>query len=166
MSNIDTTLIDAGFPNPRIDNDSQGFRTNFNSIKANLNTAKDEISLLQTTVEPLPATVASLASDVLALQNITTGTVSTSAFNELQSTVTNHTSQLATISPVVSSHSTQLAGLTQPVVYVTTPPLSPLGATGDKKGMVHFATSATYFCAADFNGISNIWTKVNVSISW
>jgi hypothetical protein len=42
-----TTLIDINFPTPGEDNDSQGFRSNFASIKAALEIAGDEISDLQ-----------------------------------------------------------------------------------------------------------------------
>lgn len=43
-----TNLIDTTFPNPRIDNNSQGFRTNFSLIKTALNVAANEIDDLDT----------------------------------------------------------------------------------------------------------------------
>jgi len=46
-STIDTSTIDAAYPVAGIDNDSQGFRDNFNSIKTNLTTAGSEITALQ-----------------------------------------------------------------------------------------------------------------------
>lgn len=46
-SNIDTSTIDADYPVAGIDNDSQGFRDNFNSIKTNITTAGSEITALQ-----------------------------------------------------------------------------------------------------------------------
>jgi len=46
-SSIDTSTIDATYPVAGIDNDSQGFRDNFNSIKTNLTTAGSEITALQ-----------------------------------------------------------------------------------------------------------------------
>ena len=46
-SSIDTTTIDANYPVAGIDNDSQGFRDNFNSIKTNITTAGSEITALQ-----------------------------------------------------------------------------------------------------------------------
>jgi hypothetical protein len=46
-SAILTTNIDAAFPIPGRDNDSQTFRTNFGAIKTGLETAASEISLLQ-----------------------------------------------------------------------------------------------------------------------
>jgi hypothetical protein len=46
-SAISTTDINAAFPIPGRDNDSQAFRTNFGAIKTGLETAAGEISLLQ-----------------------------------------------------------------------------------------------------------------------
>lgn len=46
-SQIDTTNLDAAYPVPGIDNDSQGFRDNFSNIKDNLDFAKSEITDLQ-----------------------------------------------------------------------------------------------------------------------
>ena len=46
-SNINTTTIDENYPVAGIDNDSQGFRDNFASIKTNLTTAGTEITTLQ-----------------------------------------------------------------------------------------------------------------------
>ena len=47
-SNIDNTSIDSTFPVAGQDNDSQGFRNNFNTIKNNFTAAKNEIEDLQT----------------------------------------------------------------------------------------------------------------------
>jgi hypothetical protein len=47
-SNINISLIDENYPVAGQDNDSQGFRDNFNEIKSSLGTAKSEISALQT----------------------------------------------------------------------------------------------------------------------
>jgi len=46
-SNINTNTIDENYPVAGIDNDSQGFRDNFTSIKTNLTTAGTEITELQ-----------------------------------------------------------------------------------------------------------------------
>ena len=46
-SNINSLNIDATFPIAGVDNDSQGFRTNFTNIKNNLAYAKSEIEDLQ-----------------------------------------------------------------------------------------------------------------------
>ena len=47
-STIDDTSIDATFPVAGQDNNSQGFRDNFNTIKSNFVAAKSEITTLQT----------------------------------------------------------------------------------------------------------------------
>lgn len=47
-SQIDATRIDETFPIAGQDNDTQGFRDNFNLIKSNLTTAAGEITALQT----------------------------------------------------------------------------------------------------------------------
>ena len=44
---INPTNIDVTYPIAGQDNDTQGFRDNFSSIKNNLNTAKNEISAIQ-----------------------------------------------------------------------------------------------------------------------
>ena len=50
MSAINTNGIDIRYPVPGQNNNSQGFRDNFNAIKTNLNTASDEITDLQNKV--------------------------------------------------------------------------------------------------------------------
>jgi hypothetical protein len=50
MSAINTGPIDVNYPVPGVNNNSQGFRTNFAAIKNNLDTAGNEISDLQNKV--------------------------------------------------------------------------------------------------------------------
>lgn len=52
-SNITTTLLNENFPVAGVDNDSQGFRDNFNVIKGGLDNAKSEITDLQDNVARL-----------------------------------------------------------------------------------------------------------------
>lgn len=54
-SNINSTDIDAEYPIAGIDNDSQGFRDNFSTIKNSLATAKTEITDLQNNTAKLNA---------------------------------------------------------------------------------------------------------------
>jgi len=63
-SNIDNTSIDAQFPVAGQDNDSQGFRNNFNTIKNNFTAAKNEIEELQTNTAKLNTTNNFLGNDV------------------------------------------------------------------------------------------------------
>ena len=46
-SNITYSTIDENYPVPGVDNDSQGFRDNFNVVKTALTTANTEITNLQ-----------------------------------------------------------------------------------------------------------------------
>lgn len=46
-SNIQSSTIDAAYPVAGVDNDTQGFRDNFSTIKDNFTAAKAEIELLQ-----------------------------------------------------------------------------------------------------------------------
>lgn len=55
-SNINAADINELFPVAGVDNDSQGFRDNFNLIKAGLSTAKTEITDLQTNTAKLNVT--------------------------------------------------------------------------------------------------------------
>ena len=63
-SNIDSTSIDATFPVAGQDNDSQGFRNNFNTVKNNFTAAKSEIEALQTNTAKLNASNDFLGNDV------------------------------------------------------------------------------------------------------
>jgi len=54
-SNINSTDIDAEYPVAGVDNDSQGFRDNFSTIKNSLATAKSEITDLQDNTAKLNA---------------------------------------------------------------------------------------------------------------
>lgn len=56
MSNINYIDIDETYPTPGVDNDSQGFRDNFATIKGSLETAYTEISTLETNTAKLNAT--------------------------------------------------------------------------------------------------------------
>lgn len=52
-SNINTTNLDETYPVAGQDNNSQGFRDNFSTIKTNFTTAKTEIETLQTNTAKL-----------------------------------------------------------------------------------------------------------------
>lgn len=67
QSNIDPTTIDATFPVVDNNQPSQGFRTNFSSIKTGLVTAKSEITNLQTTYIQVVGDVTSDPNDNQAL---------------------------------------------------------------------------------------------------
>ena len=50
MSSLNTSAIDVHYPVPGVNNNSQGFRDNFTSIKNNLDTTKTELTDLQSKV--------------------------------------------------------------------------------------------------------------------
>ena len=52
-SNINDTAVNSDYPIAGVDNDSQGFRDNFSTIKTNFVAAKAEIETLQTTTAKL-----------------------------------------------------------------------------------------------------------------
>jgi hypothetical protein len=74
-SQINPTNIDILFPIAGQDNDTQGFRDNFNNIKNNLNIAKTEISALQANAS------ATLANVAVPLSSSAAGTVGQIAFD-------------------------------------------------------------------------------------
>jgi hypothetical protein len=71
-SNINTTDIDITYPVAGQDNDTQGFRTNFSTIKNNLDVAAAEISALQTSSTTTPSIVASGVISSTFVGNVST----------------------------------------------------------------------------------------------
>jgi len=63
-SNINDTGVNKDYPIAGQDNDSQGFRDNFNVIKTNFVAAKSEIETLQTNTAKLNETNNFLANDI------------------------------------------------------------------------------------------------------
>jgi hypothetical protein len=49
---------------------------------------------------------------------------------------------------------------------VASAPANNKGAGGDTKGMVFLANDAFYYCTADFDGTTNVWSKIVASDSW
>jgi hypothetical protein len=49
---------------------------------------------------------------------------------------------------------------------VASEPANNKGAGGDTKGMVFLANDAFYYCTADFDGTTNVWSKIVASDSW
>ena len=72
-SSIDNTSIDNAFPVAGKDNDSQGFRDNFNSIKTNFAYAKEEIEDLQNKVLLKSALTGETLNNDLGGSNISNG---------------------------------------------------------------------------------------------
>ena len=47
-----------------------------------------------------------------------------------------------------------------------TPPASSMGAVGDKQGWIAFSNTYMYYCKADYNGFTPIWTRVAWDGTW
>jgi hypothetical protein len=81
MSQINPNNIDQSFPVPGQDNDSQGFRDNFNQIKVNLGRARDEITELQSKAVLKAALSGQTLNNNMSNQTISNVTISTAAIN-------------------------------------------------------------------------------------
>ena len=84
MSTINTNGIDANYPVPGVNNNSQGFRDNFASIKTNLNTAGAEISDLQNKAVVKQALTGTVINNDMAntlISNATTRSFRASTYN-------------------------------------------------------------------------------------
>jgi hypothetical protein len=68
-SNINPTLIDITYPIAGQDNDTQGFRNNYQVIQTNFTTAATEITALQSNSISVQTTV--LTNGVVQLANLT-----------------------------------------------------------------------------------------------
>jgi hypothetical protein len=84
MSAINTNGINVNYPTPGVNNDSQGFRDNFTSIKTNLNTTKSEISDLQS-----KAVVKSALADTTVSNDMGNTLISNAAVRSFRSTTYN-----------------------------------------------------------------------------
>ena len=77
--------INVAFPVAGQDNDSEGFRTNFNIIQQSLLATEGEIETIQNTVNSLGNTVYNTATHLVAMQDLTIGpdviSVNTSNYN-------------------------------------------------------------------------------------
>jgi hypothetical protein len=81
-SNIDPSNIDGTYPLEGVNNDSQGFRTNFTNTSANLSAAKTEIEELQDKVILKEALIGEAADNTLTIPlNTVASTSSVAGFN-------------------------------------------------------------------------------------
>jgi hypothetical protein len=80
ITNLIST-INVAFPVAGQDNDSQGFRNNFNIIQQSLLATEGEIQNLQNTISTLGGTLYNTATHVVALEDITIGTTATITLN-------------------------------------------------------------------------------------
>jgi hypothetical protein len=84
MSTINTNGINVNYPVPGVNNNSQGFRDNFASIRTNLNTAANEITDLQNKVVVKSALANSVVNNDMAntlISNALTRSFRASTYN-------------------------------------------------------------------------------------
>lgn len=83
-STINTNSIDVNYPVPGVNNNSQGFRTNFSAIKTNIDTASTEITDLQNKVIVKAALTGTVTNNDMAntlISNALTRSFRASTFN-------------------------------------------------------------------------------------
>lgn len=131
-----SNLIDTTYPIAGIDNDTQGFRTNFAAIKNAFTATANEISDLQLTVS----------------NSITTSTAFATA---IATTVTNAVT--ATIYSYVNGI------ISTSTAYASVAPINATGDSSHRKGMIYATSTTMYICYKDYDGSSSIWAKVNTT---
>lgn len=95
-SNISTTGINTSYPIAGQDNDTQGFRDNFSSIKYNLTTAATEITALQANVSGFGTIISNVSTIQTQLVN---GSFANITLTSALSLANISTTQRASISP-------------------------------------------------------------------
>ena len=48
----------------------------------------------------------------------------------------------------------------------TSAPSTNKGASGDKKGFVYIANNYFYYCTADYDGTTNVWSRIAATDAW
>ena len=177
-----TSLIDTTFPVPGQDNDTQGFRDNFRYIQEGLEYAAEEISLLDIEQIGILNQLNNFTNPTTFRGTLVTATVITSVTinNSGNITVTGdgrfigngsqlsdlnvaNVRQIGTLTNLIITDNLTVGtvnGFTA-TVYVSTPPASSKGTTGDKLGMIHATSAYVYVCYSDYvNTTTNIWARV------
>jgi hypothetical protein len=52
------------------------------------------------------------------------------------------------------------------LIYIASAPANNKGSGTDTKGMVFLANNFFYYCTANYNGSSNIWSRISSTDSW
>ncbi len=154
MSNINTNGINTNYPVPGVNNSTQGFRDNFNSIKTNLNAAYDELTDLQDKV------VVKSALSGSALDNDMANTlISNAAVRGFRSPTYNLGSSIpATLVVDVSLGDIQYGTITQNT-SVSFAGWSPTGTKSNVQLYLTIANSSAYIQFPDsFYDASNVIT--------
>lgn len=65
-----------------------------------------------------------------------------------------------------SALSLAVASNVNSLIIVTSAPETPVGNTGDETGMVYMTNVAFFYCTANYDGSTNIWSKITSSDAW
>lgn len=65
----------------------------------------------------------------------------------------------------IGANSTRYKDLYLNGMTLTSVPAASIGATGDVTGMVAFDSTYIYYCTADYDGVTSIWTRATLSYS-
>jgi hypothetical protein len=131
-------LIDVTFPVPGVDNDTQGFRSNYINIQQGFGVASSEISDLQQSNKDLITRL----NDATVVGDNYAATVASTVTSIVLSTLQTTTVMLATSVPITSK-----------------------GKVGDHIGMFFADQNFLYACTGTYNGSTDIWTKTAVTTS-
>ena len=180
-----SNVINAQYPVPGQDNDTQGFRDNFGNIQNALTIASIEISDLQVEniaianrldniTSPTYINAVALTATNITSDNINNnGTIYSDFFNGDGRYLTNlSVSNVENIANLTSLDVTNLTVGTinnyTPTKFISSAPATSKGASGDKAGMIFAASGFVYICYADYTtGSADIWAKVaTVGATW
>ena len=184
-SSITTTNIDVTFPVPGVDNDTQGFRTNFGAIVSALETAKSEISNLDIEQIGIINRLDNFSNPVTFRGTEVTATVITSETINNSGDITatrfiGDGSQLSNLNVANIRSIGSLTNLTTEnltvglvngftaTVYIPTAPTSSIGTSTHKQGMIHANSTTVFICYRDYaSTTTNIWARITgLTGSW
>jgi hypothetical protein len=173
-----SSLIDATFPVPGQDNDTQGFRTNFRNIQDSFLIASNDITDLQIEQIAIVNALGNFTDPTTFRGTEVTATVITSETINNSGDITSNRfigdgSLLSNLNVANVRNIGSLTNLTTEnltvglvngftaTIFVPSAPASSVGVVTDKQGMIHANSSYVYVCYRDYvNGSTNIWARV------
>lgn len=71
-----------------------------------------------------------------------------------------------TVLTLANTTANTVANLANAIIYVGTAPANNKGTTGDTTGMVYLANNYFYYCTADYDGTTNVWSRISATDAW
>lgn len=71
-----------------------------------------------------------------------------------------------TVLTLANTTANTVANLANAIIYVGTAPANTKGTTGDTVGMVYLANNYFYYCTANYDGTTNVWSRIASSDAW